>query len=115
MLSSMKIGAERIRQIVLSLRNFSRLDEAQMKSVNIHEGFDSTLLLLQHRLKAKPKHPEIKVIKEYGSLPPVECYASQLNQVFMNILANAIDAFDGDRNWKMLHRSRQLDSHRGFK
>ncbi|MBD1935996.1 PAS domain-containing protein [Microcoleus sp. FACHB-68] len=92
MLSSMKIGAERIRQIVLSLRNFSRLDESQSKSVDIHEGLDSTLLLLQHRLKAQPEHPEIKLIKEYGPLPPVECYASQLNQVFMNILANAIDA-----------------------
>nr|WP_290228298.1 ATP-binding protein [Trichocoleus desertorum] len=94
MLASMKVGAERIRQIVLSLRNFSRLDESDMKRVNIHEGIDSTLLILQHRLKAKPDHPEIQVIKEYGQLPLVECYTGQLNQVFMNILSNAIDALD---------------------
>ncbi|MBW4491473.1 MAG: HAMP domain-containing protein [Trichocoleus desertorum ATA4-8-CV12] len=94
MLASMKVGTERIRQIVLSLRNFSRLDESDMKRVNIHEGIDSTLLILQHRLKAKPEHPEIQVLKEYGQLPLVECYTGQLNQVFMNILSNAIDALD---------------------
>ncbi|MBD1891702.1 ATP-binding protein [Coleofasciculus sp. FACHB-SPT9] len=97
-LSSMKIGTERIRQIVLSLRNFSRLDEADMKPVDIHEGLDSTLLILQNRLKAKPEHPAIEVVKEYGNLPLVECYAGQMNQVFMNIISNAIDAleaFDG--------------------
>ncbi|MCL1472263.1 sensor histidine kinase [Argonema antarcticum] len=94
LLSSMKLGAERIREIVLSLRNFSRLDEAEMKSVDIHEGIDSTLLILQHRLKAKPDRPAIEVIKEYGDLPLVECYAGQLNQVFMNLLANAIDALE---------------------
>jgi signal transduction histidine kinase len=94
MLSSMKVGADRIRQIVLSLRNFSRLDEAEMKPVDIHEGIDSTLMILQSRLKAKPDGPGIQIIKEYGDLPLVECYAGQLNQVFMNILANAIDALD---------------------
>ena len=94
MLSSMKVGAERIRQIVLSLRNFSRLDEAEMKAVDIHEGLDNTLLILQNRLKAKPEYPGILLIKEYGNLPLVECYAGQLNQVFMNILTNAIDALD---------------------
>jgi len=94
MLASMKVGTDRIRQIVLSLRNFSRLDESDMKRVNIHEGIDSTLLILQHRLKAKPEHPEIQVLKEYGQLPLVECYTGQLNQVFMNILSNAIDALD---------------------
>ncbi|PZV05504.1 MAG: histidine kinase [Leptolyngbya sp.] len=94
MLSSMKVGADRIRQIVLSLRNFSRLDEAEMKPVDIHEGIDSTLMILQSRLKAKPDRPAIGIIKEYGDLPLVECYAGQLNQVFMNILANAIDALD---------------------
>ncbi|HEY9850213.1 MAG TPA: CHASE domain-containing protein [Leptolyngbyaceae cyanobacterium] len=94
MLASMKMGAERIRQIVLSLRNFSRFDEAEMKPVDIHEGIDNTLLILQNRLKAKPEHPPIQVIKEYGNLPLVECYAGQLNQVFMNIIANAIDALD---------------------
>jgi signal transduction histidine kinase len=93
-LDSMSIGAERIREIVLSLRNFSRLDEAEMKRVNIHEGIDSTLLILQNRMKAAPGHPPIEIMKEYGNLPLVECYAGQLNQVFMNILSNAIDALD---------------------
>jgi signal transduction histidine kinase len=94
-LSSMKMGAERIREIVLSLRNFSRLDEAEMKSVDLHEGIDSTLLILQNRLKAKSgKQPDIRVVKEYGNLPNVECYAGQINQVFMNILSNAIDALE---------------------
>jgi signal transduction histidine kinase len=90
----MKVGAERICEIVCSLRNFSRLSEAEMKAVNIHEGLDSTLMILQNRLKAQPKHPGIQVIKEYGNLPKVECYAGQLNQVFMNLLSNAIDAID---------------------
>ncbi len=86
-MDSMKIGAERIREIVLSLRNFSRLDEAEMKPVNIHLGIDSTLLILNSQLKQG-----IEVVQHYGDLPLVECYPSQLNQVFMNILANAIDA-----------------------
>ena len=91
-LSSMKIGAERICELVLTLRNFSRLDDAQMKPANIHEGIDSTLLILRDRLKEKSGHRAIQVIKEYGNLPLVECYSGQLNQVFMNILSNAIDA-----------------------
>jgi signal transduction histidine kinase len=78
----MKVGAERIRDIVASLRMFSRLDEAKMKQVNIHEGLDSTLLILQHRLKEKPGRPALEVIKKYGDLPLVECYPGQLNQVF---------------------------------
>lgn len=94
LLSSMKVGADRIREIVLSLRTFSRLDEGEMKEVDIHSGIDSTLMILQNRLKAKPGHPAIQVIKEYGNLPLVECYAGQLNQVFMNIITNAIDALD---------------------
>lgn len=94
MLASMKVGAERIRQIVTSLRTFSRLDEAEMKPVDIHEGIDSTLMLLQSRFKAKPNRSAIEVIKQYGKLPLVECYAGHLNQVFMNILVNAIDAID---------------------
>ncbi|MDX2230863.1 MAG: ATP-binding protein [Leptolyngbyaceae cyanobacterium bins.349] len=94
MLESMQIGADRIREIVLSLRNFSRLDEAEMKRVNIHEGIDSTLLILQNRLKASGGAAGIEVVKEYAPLPPVECYVGQLNQVFMNILSNAIDALD---------------------
>ncbi|NES65851.1 MAG: PAS domain S-box protein [Okeania sp. SIO2D1] len=91
---SMNIGANRIRELVLSLRNFSRLDEAEMKKVDIHSGIDSTLLILQHRLKATEKRPDITLVKDYGNLPKIECYASQLNQVFMNIIANAIDAFE---------------------
>jgi PAS domain S-box-containing protein len=94
LLASMKMGTERIRGIVLSLRNFSRLDEAEMKKVDIHEGIDSTLLLLQGRLKFKPGQPSIEIIKQYGDVPLVECYPGQLNQVFMNILANAIDALE---------------------
>ncbi len=93
-LSSMRIGADRIRQIVLSLRNFSRLDQAEMKPVDIHDGIDSTLLILQYRLKPKADRPAIEVIKDYGQLPLVECYAGQLNQVFMNVLGNAIEALE---------------------
>jgi signal transduction histidine kinase len=103
MLSSMKVGTDRIRQIVLSLRNFSRMDEAEFKSVDIHEGIDSTLMILQHRLKAKPEQPEIEVIKDYGNVPLVECYAGQLNQVFMNILVNAIDALE-ENNAKLTYQ-----------
>ena len=94
LLASMELGTERIRQIVSSLRNFSRLDEKGVKPSNIHEGIDSTLLILQNRLKAVGKRSNIQVIQEYGDLPLVECYAGQLNQVFMNILANAIDALN---------------------
>jgi len=86
-LSSMEMGAERMRQLVLSLRNFSRVDEAEVKLVNLHEGIESTLLILNHQLKQR-----IEVVKQYGDLPLVECYPAQLNQVFMNILQNAIDA-----------------------
>lgn len=94
LLDSMQEGTRRIREIVLSLRNFSRLDEAEMKRVDIHEGINSTLLILQHRLKPKPDKPGIEVIKRYGQLPLIECYPGPLNQVFMNILANAIDAVE---------------------
>ncbi|MEG4515947.1 MULTISPECIES: GAF domain-containing protein [unclassified Microcoleus] len=93
-LSSIEMGTERIRQIVLSLRNFARHDEAEMKLVDIHEGIDSTLLILQSRLKSNGLIPGIEVIKDYGNLPKVECYPGQLNQVFMNILANAIDSLE---------------------
>lgn len=94
LLSSMRVGADRIRQIVASLRTFSRMDEAEIKAVNIHEGIDSTLMILQHRLKAKSDRVGIELIKHYGNLPQVECYAGQLNQVFMNVLSNAIDALE---------------------
>lgn len=93
-LSSMEIGTERIKEIVLSLRNFSRLDESDKKLVDIHEGIENTMLILRHRLQATAEHPNIAIIKEYGDIPQVECYASQLNQVFMNILSNAIDAVE---------------------
>ncbi|MBD2613339.1 MAG: ATP-binding protein [Nostoc sp. ZfuVER08] len=93
-LSSMKIGANRIREIVLSLRIFSRLDEAEFKNADIHEGIDSTLLILQHRLKSQSARPKITVVKEYSEIPKIQCFAGQLNQVFMNILANAIDALE---------------------
>lgn len=94
LMHSMQVGAERIEQIVLSLRNFSRLDEQELKAVDINEGIDNTLLILQHRLRAEADRPEIKVIKDYEKLPKVTCYASQLNQVFMNLLDNAIDALE---------------------
>jgi signal transduction histidine kinase len=94
LLQSMNVGTERIRQIVLSLRNFSRLDESEFKAVDLHEGIDNTLLILQHRLKAKPGFAAIEVVKNYGQLPLVECYAGLLNQVFMNLLTNAIDALE---------------------
>jgi two-component system, NtrC family, sensor kinase len=94
LMASMQVGTKRIRQIVLSLRNFSRLDEADMKFVDINEGLDNTLMILNHRLTATPNQPEIQIVKKYSDLPLVECYAGQLNQVFMNVLANAIDALE---------------------
>lgn len=93
-LGSMEQGANRIKQIVLSLRNFSRLDETERKVIDIHEGIESTLVILQHRLQSQVKRGEIQVIKNYGKLPKVECYPAQLNQVFMNLLSNAIDAVE---------------------
>ncbi len=94
LISSMQIGVDRIQKIIISLRHFSRLDEAEKKPVDVHEGIDSTLTILKHRLKAKPEYPAIKITKNYGKLPLLECYAGQLNQVFMNILSNAIDALE---------------------
>ncbi|OKH35835.1 hypothetical protein NIES2119_19020 [[Phormidium ambiguum] IAM M-71] len=91
-IASMQSGSDRISQIVLALRNFSRLDEAEMKLVNLHEGINSTLLILQNRFHLGQPYPDIEVIKQYGNLPLVECYPRQINQVFMNIIANAIDA-----------------------
>ncbi|MDF5719106.1 MAG: PAS domain S-box protein [Rhizonema sp. PD37] len=93
LLESMEFGADRIQKIVRSLRNFSRMDEPEMKQVNIHEGIDSTLMLLQYRLKAK-NDLKIQVVKNYANLPLVECNASQLNQVFMNIICNAMDSLE---------------------
>lgn len=94
LLNSMQMGTERICKIVLSLRNFSRLDEAEVKAVDLHEGLDNTLLILHNRLKSRGSNPGIEIIRQYGVLPKVNCYASQLNQVFMNILSNAIDALE---------------------
>jgi signal transduction histidine kinase len=93
-LNSMKVGSDRVKQIVSSLRNFSRMDEAELKPVDIHEGIESTLVILNHRLKAQPSHPKIDVVRTYGALPIVTCFANQLNQVFMNLLSNAIDALE---------------------
>ncbi|MBE9040884.1 GAF domain-containing protein, partial [Oscillatoriales cyanobacterium LEGE 11467] len=94
LIESMKVGTDRIRQISQSLRTFSRADTDAKVAVDIHEGIKSTLLILKHRLKANDKRPAIEAIEQYGDLPPIECYAGQLNQVFMNILANAIDALE---------------------
>ncbi|MEP0783933.1 ATP-binding protein [Coleofasciculus sp. FACHB-129] len=94
LLTSMQVGTDRIREIMQSLRNFSRVDEAIGKPADIHAGLESTLMILHHRLKASVERPAIELVKEYGELPLVECYTGQLNQVFMNIMANAIDAID---------------------
>ncbi|WP_019487383.1 MULTISPECIES: hybrid sensor histidine kinase/response regulator [Kamptonema] len=94
LVSSMQEGVNRIKDISISLRTFSRADSDRAVACNIHDGIDSTIMILKHRLKASDTRPEIQVIKEYGDLPQVECYAGQLNQVFMNILSNAIDALE---------------------
>lgn len=101
-LTSMEDGTNRIRQIVLSLRNFSRLDEAKKKAVNIHEGLDSTLDILQNRLQSKSERPAIEVIKKYSNLPLVECYAGHLNQVFISVLMNAIDVLEEGSREKII-------------
>ncbi len=94
LIGSMKDGVERIRNISTSLRTFSRADSDRPVSFNIHDGLESTLLILKHRLKASEFRPAIEVVKEYGNLPLVKCFPGQLNQVFMNVLANAIDALE---------------------
>ena len=113
LLNSMKSGADRIQRIVFSLRNFSRLDEAQLKSVDIHAGLESTLLILQHRIRTSESlPPRIEVIKDYSQLPPVECLAGELNQVFMNLLTNAIDAIEANtpaHSGKIHIQTRQLE------
>jgi two-component system NtrC family sensor kinase len=93
-LQSMQVGTDRIGEIVQSLRNFSHLDEAEFKAVDIHEGINSALLLLQYRLQATDNHAGINIIKEYSDLPLIQCYPGQVNQVFMNLLSNAIDAVE---------------------
>lgn len=115
LLNSMRIGTDRIQEIVMSLRNFSRHDEAEFKRVDIHQGIDNTLMLLQNRLKGTLEHPEIVAIKDYGQLPLIECYSGQLNQVFMNLLNNAIDSvstqFIGNTPQIKIH-TQVLNSHR---
>jgi signal transduction histidine kinase len=97
---SMKVGAERIQAIICSLRNFSRMDESEIKKVDIHSGIDSTLMLLHNRLKARANRPTIQVIQEYGNLPLVECYPGYLNHVFMNLLSNTINALDDSYHFR---------------
>lgn len=94
MLHAMKLGVDRIGNISISLRNFSRADTSAKVVGDLLEGIESTLLILQHRLKGNSNRPSIKIIKEYNELPPIPCYPAQLNQVFMNLLANAIDALE---------------------
>ncbi len=94
LISSMRSGTERIRHISNSLRTFSRTDKEYKVPFNLHEGIDSTLLILKHRLKANEERPAIEIVKEYGELPEVQCFPGQLNQVFMNLIANAIDALE---------------------
>ncbi|MEB3295055.1 MAG: response regulator [Synechococcales bacterium] len=98
LLDSMKIGTDRIRDLVISLRNFSRLDESDYKSVQLHEGIDGAIMILQHRLKTQSNLPAIQLIRDYGQLPNVKCYPRQLNQAFMNLLGNAIDALASSTN-----------------
>jgi Signal transduction histidine kinase regulating C4-dicarboxylate transport system len=104
----MQVGTKRIEKIVRSLKSFSKLDESELKLVNIHEGIDNTLLILQHRLRAVGEHLEIEVIKNYGQLPQVTCYASQLNQVFLNLLNNAIDALENQSSPRVITISTSL-------
>lgn len=111
LLNSMRMGTDRIRKIVLSLRHFSRMDESKYRAVDIHEGIDSTLLILQYRLKAKPECPGIEIVRDYGDLPPVECYAGQLNQAVMNIVVNAIDALE-EANAKRTYQDIQANPSR---
>ncbi|MEM9005430.1 MAG: response regulator [Cyanobacteria bacterium P01_F01_bin.86] len=107
LLNSMNMGAKRICDIVQSLRTFSHQSKAEIKSVDVHEGIDSTLMILQGQLKAQAHHRAIEVVKEYGELPLVECYPGELNQVFMNILVNAIHALDDLRNVELNPPSEQ--------
>ncbi len=115
MLSSMERGVERICQLSNSLRTFSRSDTQAKVPFNLHDGIDSTLLILKHRLNANEKRSSIKVLKEYGKLPEVKCYPGQLNQVFMNLIANAIDAFDEsnqDLSWdEMMRHPNEITVH----
>lgn len=107
-LKSMKIGADRISQIVRSLRDFSRTEQAEMKPFNIHEGIENTLLILQHRIRSQGSYSGIEIVKNYGNLPLVKCYASELNQVFMNILSNGIDALEKQKENRVIKISTEI-------
>ncbi|MBW4565745.1 MAG: HAMP domain-containing histidine kinase [Mojavia pulchra JT2-VF2] len=110
-LNSMAMGTQRITDIVKSLKTFSHLQKADIKQVDIHEGIDSTLIIMEYYLQARHERPEIKVIKEYGQLPLIECYPSQLNQVFMNILNNAIDALqDSNASWVIINKAEKSNN-----
>ncbi|MEH2163754.1 MAG: ATP-binding protein [Nostoc sp.] len=116
LLDSMKLGTDRIVEIVQSLKNFSRHDEAKMKAVNIHDGIDGTLMILHHRLKADVRRPAIEILKDYTKLPLIQCYPGQLNQVFMNILANAIDALEESlviSHWSLASNESQVTNDKG--
>ncbi|MEM1172486.1 MAG: ATP-binding protein [Cyanobacteria bacterium P01_H01_bin.35] len=93
-LKSMNVGVEQMKNISTSLRIFSRKDQDNKTKFNIHDGIESTLVILKHRTKVNSQRPQIEIIKEYSEVPEINCFPGQLNQVFMNILANAIDAFD---------------------
>jgi signal transduction histidine kinase len=108
LMDSMQVGAKRIEGIVRSFKSFSNLDESELKRVDIHKGIDDTLLILQHRLRAVGGHLGIEVIKNYGQLPHVTCYASQLNQVFLNLLNNAIDALENQSSPRVITISTSL-------
>lgn len=110
LLKSMKVGAERICELVQSLKIFSRLDESDKKPVNIHDGIESTLMLVSHRLKPKTDYPGIEIIKNYSKLPAVECYPGSLNQVFMNLLTNAIESLEKRDRQRTLDEIKQNPS-----
>jgi two-component system, NtrC family, sensor kinase len=110
LISSMKLGSDRIRGIMQSLRNYSRTDGLEKKAVDIHEGIETTLMILQHRLNAQTYRSGIQIMKEYGNLPMIECYPGQLNQVFMNLLANAIDAIEESLEGKEYEKGKSRTS-----
>ena len=110
LLDSMQFGADRIRRLILSLRNFARLDETELKAIDIHEGIDSTLIILEHRLQPQDEHETIAVMKNYGHLPAITCYAGQMNQVFINLLENAIDAMEQMRDYYLLQPQESIGS-----
>jgi signal transduction histidine kinase len=105
--ASMRLGTDRIGEIMQSLRNYSRIDGTDMKAVDLHEGIDATLIILSHRFKAGPKRPAIQIVKQFGDLPLVKCYPGQLNQVFTNLIANAIDALEESNLGKTYHELEQ--------